>query len=227
MRKFFLFLAALIAALGCLICIHKWIYEKRDDLNIYPIYETGDASVLDGMTCSTRFFLEKAKDKHIFWETKHTFGAGTKSELVQSKEAPKDSYHTLGKYHNHDGYYGDGYYKFEETREYTLLFNHKRMRLEGPQEEVLMEIPHFSEFGVYSSRFCIEKGDFYYDGEYLYLIERIEWSSNPAEFWVLVQNQDGVVYYGEYQTSLAYTDNFFSGYMHEFRVCWEIPGSEY
>lgn len=77
MKKVIIFLLTAALALGAICCGHAAVSADQDNLLVYPTFETGDPSLLEGKTASLAFLC----GDHLRWDTRHTFGGATEADF--------------------------------------------------------------------------------------------------------------------------------------------------
>lgn len=82
MRKVLIFALTIAIALGGIAFAHIAVTDSQDELVIYPILETGDASVLSGSTAVIQFSC----GEHLLWYTRYGFGGETDTDFVYDRK---------------------------------------------------------------------------------------------------------------------------------------------
>ena len=91
MKKVIAFLLVLTLALGGIFFAHVTVTASQDDLLIYPIAQTGDPAVLDGLSAGITFNC----GKHLFWRSTYAFGGETETEFVYDRKGVEAEMNTV------------------------------------------------------------------------------------------------------------------------------------
>ena len=91
MKKVIAFLLVLTLALGGILFAHVTVTASQDDLLIYPIAQTGDPAVLDGLSAGITFNC----GKHLFWRSTYAFGGETETEFVYDRKGVEAEMNTV------------------------------------------------------------------------------------------------------------------------------------